>query len=172
MKSLFDNLLPAGFSLIPQRGDTFGERLLHTAHDLFACGLRLRLPHQLRLAHRPHRALPQAIEALATPATASSSAPRTTAATTSSASRPRTPNPSPTSPGAPPRSPPKPSTACRRRDRTHGSPPWYDVDDADSLDILRNELLGRTPPPFAASPGYPAPNTRDSSAHCSKVGPP
>jgi rSAM/selenodomain-associated transferase 1 len=34
----FDNLLPPGFRLIAQRGDGFGERLLFTCNDLFACG--------------------------------------------------------------------------------------------------------------------------------------
>src|SRR5260370_22972741 len=37
-EALFDNLLPADFALIPQRGDGFGERLLATAEDLLACG--------------------------------------------------------------------------------------------------------------------------------------
>jgi hypothetical protein len=36
--ALFDNLLPADFALIPQRGDGFGERLLATAEDILACG--------------------------------------------------------------------------------------------------------------------------------------
>lgn len=34
----FDGLLPEGFSLIAQRGDGFGERLLLAAEDLLACG--------------------------------------------------------------------------------------------------------------------------------------
>src|ERR1700733_11416355 len=37
-ESLFDGLLPAGFFLIPQRGEAFGERLLDTAEDILACG--------------------------------------------------------------------------------------------------------------------------------------
>src|SRR5882757_306829 len=37
-ESIFDNLRPADFSLIPQRGNSFGERLLATAEDLLACG--------------------------------------------------------------------------------------------------------------------------------------
>ncbi len=37
-EALFDGLLPADFSLIPQRGDGFGERLFATAEDLLACG--------------------------------------------------------------------------------------------------------------------------------------
>lgn len=34
----FNELLPAGFQLIGQRGDGFGERLLFACDDLFACG--------------------------------------------------------------------------------------------------------------------------------------
>jgi rSAM/selenodomain-associated transferase 1 len=34
----FEGLLPSGFHLLGQRGDGFGERLLHAAEDLFACG--------------------------------------------------------------------------------------------------------------------------------------
>jgi rSAM/selenodomain-associated transferase 1 len=37
-ESAFDGILPAGALLLPQRGDGFGERLLATAQDLFACG--------------------------------------------------------------------------------------------------------------------------------------
>ena len=34
----FDGLLPQGFALLAQRGDTFGERLFHAATDLLALG--------------------------------------------------------------------------------------------------------------------------------------
>jgi rSAM/selenodomain-associated transferase 1 len=37
-EAAFDDILPAGALLLPQRGDAFGERLLSTAEDLFACG--------------------------------------------------------------------------------------------------------------------------------------
>jgi rSAM/selenodomain-associated transferase 1 len=37
-ESAFDGILPAGFQLLGQRGDGFGERLLHACEDLFACG--------------------------------------------------------------------------------------------------------------------------------------
>jgi uncharacterized protein len=32
-------------------------------------------------------------------------------------------------------------------------PLWYDVDDAESLEMLRNELLRQVPPPFATECG-------------------
>jgi uncharacterized protein len=34
----FDDLLPPGFRLLPQRGSGLGERLLHAAEDLFSAG--------------------------------------------------------------------------------------------------------------------------------------
>jgi rSAM/selenodomain-associated transferase 1 len=37
-ETAFLGILPDGSLLLPQRGDGFGERLLHTAEDLFACG--------------------------------------------------------------------------------------------------------------------------------------
>ena len=37
-ESAFDGLLPAGFELLAQRGDGFGERLLYACEDLFSCG--------------------------------------------------------------------------------------------------------------------------------------
>jgi len=37
-ESMYKNILPEAFVLIPQRGKDFGERLLFAAADLFACG--------------------------------------------------------------------------------------------------------------------------------------
>jgi uncharacterized protein len=37
-KSAYTDLLPADFSLLPQRGDKFGERLYFAVEDLFKCG--------------------------------------------------------------------------------------------------------------------------------------
>ena len=44
----FDDLLPPGFHLLPQRGADLGERLLHAAEDLLVRGLCLRKPDQRR----------------------------------------------------------------------------------------------------------------------------
>ena len=40
-------------------------------------------------------------------------------------------------------------------------PIWYDVDDSNTLDLLREELLGGVAPPFANVPGYHAPHSRE-----------
>jgi hypothetical protein len=37
-ESAYDDILPSDFSLLPQRGDKFGERLYFAAEDLFKCG--------------------------------------------------------------------------------------------------------------------------------------
>jgi rSAM/selenodomain-associated transferase 1 len=37
-ESAYDDILPNNFSLLPQRGDKFGERLYFAAEDLFKCG--------------------------------------------------------------------------------------------------------------------------------------
>jgi uncharacterized protein len=37
-ESAYTDILPAGFSLLPQRGDEFGERLHFAVEDLFKCG--------------------------------------------------------------------------------------------------------------------------------------
>ena len=37
-ESAYTNILPADFSLLPQRGDGFGERLYFATEDLFKCG--------------------------------------------------------------------------------------------------------------------------------------
>lgn len=38
LEAAYDNILPAEFQLLPQRGDGFGERLACAAEDLFGCG--------------------------------------------------------------------------------------------------------------------------------------
>ena len=40
-------------------------------------------------------------------------------------------------------------------------PVWYDVDDSDTLNLLREELLGGIRLPFAKVQGYPAPHSRE-----------
>jgi rSAM/selenodomain-associated transferase 1 len=37
-ESAYDDILPSDFSLLPQRGDEFGERLFFAVEDLFKCG--------------------------------------------------------------------------------------------------------------------------------------
>jgi rSAM/selenodomain-associated transferase 1 len=39
-ESAYNDILPADFSLLPQRGDRFGERLYFAVEDLFKCGFQ------------------------------------------------------------------------------------------------------------------------------------
>jgi uncharacterized protein len=159
---LFDNLLPADFALIPQRGDGFGERLLTTAEDLFACGYGSVCLIDSDSPTVPAAAFERAVAELAKPGDrivvgpshdggyyliglkrahiepfanitwSTSTVFAETIAAAKAASL-----------------------------ETIVLPLWYDVDDAATLDILTAELLHHTPPPFTTIPGHSAPHTRE-----------
>jgi hypothetical protein len=167
-EALFDTLLPAGFALIPQRGDGFGERLLTTAEDLLACGYGSVCLIDSDSPTVPAAAFEQAIAELAKPGDRIILGPSddggyyliglkrahselfanitwstsTVLAETIAAAR----------------------TANLEAVLL---PLWYDVDDATTLDILTAELLDQTRPPFTTIPGYFAPHTRDFLAKLS-----
>jgi rSAM/selenodomain-associated transferase 1 len=63
-EAAFDGLLPRDFQLIAQRGDGFGERLLHASRDLFACGFSAVCLIDSDSPTMPQGALLQAVEAL------------------------------------------------------------------------------------------------------------
>src|ERR1700722_2489308 len=63
-ESAFDGLLPSGFQLLAQRGDGFGERLLHACEDLFACGFSAVCLIDSDSPTLPQDALLQAVERL------------------------------------------------------------------------------------------------------------
>ena len=63
-ESAFDGLLPSGFRLLAQRGDGFGERLLHACEDLFACGFSAVCLIDSDSPTMPQDALLQAVERL------------------------------------------------------------------------------------------------------------
>jgi rSAM/selenodomain-associated transferase 1 len=64
-EAAFDGLLPTGFQLLGQRGDSFGERLLHAAEDLFACGFNGVCLIDSDSPTMPQSALSQAVALLA-----------------------------------------------------------------------------------------------------------
>ena len=66
-EAAFDNLLPQGFLLLGQRGDVFGERLLHACEDLFACGFSTVCLIDSDSPTMPQAALLQAVEWLSRP---------------------------------------------------------------------------------------------------------
>jgi rSAM/selenodomain-associated transferase 1 len=161
-EALFDTLLPAGFSLIPQRGNGFGERLLATAEDLLACGYASVCLIDSDSPTVPAAAFEQAIAELAKPGDRiilgpsddggyylvglKHPHPELFANITWSTSTVLA----------------ETITAAQTANlEAVLLPLWYDVDDATTLDILTAELLHHTPPPFTANPGYPAKHTRD-----------
>jgi rSAM/selenodomain-associated transferase 1 len=161
-ESLFDNLLPADFSLIPQRGDGFGERLLATAEDLFACGYGSACFIDSDSPTVPAAAFEQAVAELAKPGDRIILGPShdggyyliglkhahselfaniTWSTSTVFAE----------------------TIAAAKTANLEAVilPLWYDVDDAATLDILTAELLHHTPPHFTTIPGHSAKHTRD-----------
>jgi alpha-1,6-mannosyltransferase len=160
-ESLFDGLLPTGFSLIPQRGESFGERLLNTAEDILACGYGSVCLIDSDSPTVPTAAFKQAIAVLNKPGDRVVLGPshdggyyliglkrahaepftniNWSTATVADETRAR----------------------CRQTNlELIELPLWYDVDDGETLAFLTAELLEATPPPFTTQPGYPATNTQ------------
>jgi hypothetical protein len=63
-EAAFDGLLPSGFQLLPQRGRGFGERLLYVCEDLFAAGFSAVCLIDSDSPTMPQHALLQAVERL------------------------------------------------------------------------------------------------------------
>ena len=159
---LFDGLLPEGFALIPQRGDTFGERLHAASEDILACGFGGVCLIDSDSPTVPAGVFYQAIELLnrsgdrivlggsndggyyliglkaphREPFTGIHWSTSTVYAETVSAIR-------------------------EAKIELAKLPIWYDVDDSYTLSLLREELLVGKALPFAKVPGYPAPHSRE-----------
>lgn len=160
-ESLFDDVVSDEFALIAQRGGGFGERLLHTAEDLFACGYASVCLIDSDSPTVPAAAYAQAVEELRregerivlgpaadggyyligmkTPRAELFEGVRWSTDAVLEDTRDR---------------------AERLRLEVVELPLWYDVDDAPALDILWAELLAGIAPGFAVIPGYGAPQTR------------
>jgi rSAM/selenodomain-associated transferase 1 len=161
-EALFDTLLPTCFSLIPQRGNGYGERLLATAEDLLAFGYGSVCLIDSDSPTVPAAAFEQAVAELARPGDRvilgpaqdggyylignKHAHPELFANITWSTSAVFAE-----------------SIAAAQAANLEAVilPLWYDVDDTASLDILTAELLHHTPPPFTTIPGYPAEHTRN-----------
>jgi rSAM/selenodomain-associated transferase 1 len=66
-EAVFESLLPDGFQLLAQRGDGFGERLLHASEDLFSCGFGAVCLIDSDSPTMPQKALLEAVAILAKP---------------------------------------------------------------------------------------------------------
>jgi uncharacterized protein len=159
---LFDNLLPANFALIPQRGDGFGERLLATAEDLFACGYCSVCLIDSDSPTVPAAAFEQAVAELARPGDRIVLGPSHDGGYYLIGLKRAHPEPFANITWSTATVFAETIAAAKAASiETIVLPLWYDVDDAATLDILTAELLHHTPPPFTTIPGYPAQHTRN-----------
>ncbi len=161
-EELFSDLLPEGFALISQRGDTFGERLHAASEDILACGFGAVCLIDSDSPTVPARAYHQAVELLNRPGDrivlggsddggyyliglkAPHIEPFTGIHWSTSTVYTET------------------VSAVREANIELAElPTWYDVDDGDTLNLLRDELLLGVAPAFGNLPGYPAPHSRE-----------
>jgi len=160
-ETLFANLLPADFALIPQRGNNFGERLLATAEDLLACGYDSICLIDSDSPTVPAAAFEQAVAELSRPGDRIVLGPAHDGGYYLIGLKRAHPEPfaditwSTSSVFAE-----TITAAIKANLEVVVLPLWYDVDDAATLDILTSELLRGTPPPFTSIPGHPATHTR------------
>jgi len=161
-EAAFDGLLPEGFTLIAQRGDGFGERLLAAAQDILACGFGAVCLIDSDSPTLPTAALSRAVAELARPGdrvvlggsddggyyliglkqTHAAPFERITWSTESVYAE----------------------TVERVREaglELIELPVWYDVDDAATLAVLEAELIEGKRPAFATVDGYDAKATRE-----------
>ncbi len=158
----FDGLLPDTFCLIPQRGDRFGERLHAAAQDILAYGFASVCLIDSDSPTVPTVAFQQAVAALALPGDRVVLGPSQDGGYYLIGLK---------APHAAPFVDITWSTetvAEETRQRCRDAsleivelPLWYDVDDRDTLDVLRAELLERRQPSFATMAGYQAQATRE-----------
>jgi rSAM/selenodomain-associated transferase 1 len=162
-EAAFDGLLPSTFSLIPQRGETFGERLLHAAQDILALGFATVCLIDSDSPTVPRLAFEQAVDELSRPGDRLVLGPSDDGGYYLIGLK----HPHPEPFARIDWSTPAVFTQTCARTRTAGLeliqlPRWYDVDDAATLATLESELLDGLRPPFSPLDGYAAPHTRAS----------
>lgn len=158
---LFEGLLPDKYQLVPQRGDAFGERLTATAQDLFACGFGSVCLVDSDSPTVPREAFASAVEVLRKPGDRIVLGPSNDGGyylvgmkraypeifenitwSTSSVFAETL------------------AAVQRLCIEVVELPLWYDVDDAETLAILRDELIDDHKPSFTVLPGFSAEHTR------------
>jgi hypothetical protein len=161
-EALFDNLLPADFALIPQRGEGFGERLLATAQDLLACGFGSVCLIDSDSPTVPTAAYEQAVAELQKGGDRIVLGPAHDGGYYLIGLKRAHPEPFAKINWSTSTVLVETIAAAKAADIEVATLPlWYDVDDAPTLDILTAELLHETPPSFAGMPGYSAEHTRN-----------
>jgi rSAM/selenodomain-associated transferase 1 len=160
-EAAFDGLLPEGFSLIAQRGDDFGERLLCAAKDILSCGFGAVCLIDSDSPTLPSCALRAAVTELGRPGERVVVGPSDDGGYYLIGMR---------------RANPRvferiawstkhvyAETVERVRESEMDLvelPKWYDVDDAATLAVLERELLNGERPDFATVSGFDAQSTR------------
>jgi uncharacterized protein len=160
-EALFDNLLPSNFSLIPQRGDNFGERLLATTEDLLTCGYDSVCLIDSDSPTVPAAAFQQAVAELQKDGDRVVIGPAHDGGYYLLGLKHPHPELFTNIPWS--TSTVFVETLAAAKNANIEAvilPLWYDVDDAATLAILTAELLHNTPPPFTTIPGHAAEHTR------------
>ncbi len=160
-EAAFDGLLPEDFLLIAQRDGNFGDRLYAAARDILACGFASVCLIDSDSPTVPASAYDEAVAALALPGDRVVLGPSHDGGYYLIGLKAAHAGPFENiswSTGM---------VAEETRQRCRAAsldvvelPLWYDVDDAQTLDLLRAELLEGEAPSFTARQGYPAPATR------------
>ena len=161
-EAAFDGLLPEHFLLIPQQEGHFGERLYAAARDILACGFESVCLIDSDSPTVPASAFDEAVASLALPGDRVVLGPSHDGGYYLIGLKAAHAEPFESiswSTG---------SVAEETRERCRDAslelvelPLWYDVDDKQTLDLLRAELLEGVTPPFTERPGYVAPATRE-----------
>ena len=160
-EAAFAGLLPAGFALLPQRGDGFGERLLFAAQDALACGFGAVCLIDSDSPTLPGTALREAVDALQRPGDRVVLGPSADGGYYLIGLKAAHPEPFQRITW----STPSVYAETVREVRAAGLelielPTWYDVDEAITLTVLEDELLGGRRPGFVSVEGYNARHTR------------
>ena len=160
-EALFDGLLPSTFALIAQRGEAFGDRLFAAAQDVLTIGYGAVCLIDSDSPTVPAAVFRQAVEALRQPGDRIVLGPSQDGGyyLIGLKMTHREPFENITWSTA--------SVFSQTLQQCHNAglevfilPVWYDVDDAQTLALLRDELLNDVKPSFTTMAGYSARHTR------------
>jgi glycosyltransferase A (GT-A) superfamily protein (DUF2064 family) len=155
------SVTPGGFALIPQRGEGFGERLLAAAEDILACGFGAVCLIDSDSPTVPASALRLAVDVLNQPGDRIAIGGSSDGGYYLIGLKRAHPEPFANIPWSTSTVYTETTSAIAARGiELVELPLWYDVDDGKTLDLLREELLGEKPPPFAEARGYSASHSR------------
>lgn len=161
-EALFNGMLPETFALVPQRGEAFGERLLAAAQDILAIGYGAVCLIDSDSPTVPKAAYEQAVEALLAPGDRVVLGPSDDGGYYLIGLKQAHREPFERITWSTEHVLEETLQRCEEAGlEVVLLPTWYDVDDADTLALLKAELLDHVAPEFTAMEGYEAPNTRE-----------